>query len=170
MDTELTPAVAPVGRARFSIDGWRAAGYTGFVPLLALAPGGAPARPGVYVVLRPSVGEPVFEASSGGWFKGKDPNVSMATLSANWVAATQTVYIGKAGTSLAERLKAYRSFGHGRPAGHWGGRMIWQLADRQQLLACWTTIADDDPAHEESRLIAAFRDVYGDRPFANLKD
>ena len=33
---------------------------------------------------------------SGGHFKGKDPNISLADLKSNWVDNTKVVYIGKA--------------------------------------------------------------------------
>lgn len=128
---------------RFTFAGWKDAGFSGFVPLLSPAVGQAPGRPGVYAVLRTSTSEPTFEPSSGGWFKGKDPNVPASTLDANWVPGAETVYIGKASTSLAQRLKAYQSFGRGKPVAHWGGRLIRQLADRNELLACWATVSDD---------------------------
>ena len=156
---------------RFSIDAWRTAGFAGFTPLLSLDAAKVPPRPGVYVMLRPSVAEPVFEPTScGGWFKGKDPSVPASVLAANWVAGTHTVYIGKAGTSLSRRLTDYRNFGQGRTVGHWGGRLIWHLADRAELLVCWRSITDADPGAEESRLIDDFRAHRGARPFANLRD
>lgn len=165
MDDSSTPD-------RFSADGWRQLGFGGFTPLLALDRSQVPNAPGVYVVLRPTDAPPVFDAvSSGGWFKGRDPSVSSSMLAANWVDSTHTIYIGKAGTSLAQRLIAYRNFGQGRAVGHWGGRLVWHLADRSDLLACWTTTAPDvDPGQEESRLIDAFRKRLGTRPFANLRD
>lgn len=64
---------------------------------------------------------------TGGFFKGKDPNVSITELETNWVENTCVVYIGKAGTTLQKRLNQYLKFGNGQNIGHWGGRYIWQI-------------------------------------------
>jgi len=57
-----------------------------------------PAVRGVYVLLRISTHAPVFlEEGTGGFFKGKDPNVSLEVLRQNWVETSPVVYIGKAG-------------------------------------------------------------------------
>lgn len=148
----------------------KAAGFKGFIPVSELREGGSkmiPDVPGVYMVLRVFEGAPEFlETGSGGHFKGKDPNVPVAELAANWVDGTPVVYIGKA-TSLRKRISQYIRFGQGKPVGHWGGRYIWQLADASQLLFCWKEV-DGDPEAVETEMINAFRDCYGCRPFANL--
>lgn len=146
------------------------AGFKGFIPVSALRERGLkmiPDVPGVYMVLRVSEGAPEFlETGSGGHFKGKNPNVPVAELAANWVDGTPVVYIGKA-TSLRKRISQYVRFGQGKPVGHWGGRYIWQLADAPDLLFCWREV-DGDPDAVETELIRAFREAYGSRPFANL--
>lgn len=146
------------------------AGFKGFIPVSALRERGLkmiPDVPGVYMVLRVSEGAPEFlETGSGGHFKGKNPNVPVAELAANWVDGTPVVYIGKA-TSLRKRISQYLRFGQGKPVGHWGGRYIWQLADAPDLLFCWREV-DGDPDAVETELIRAFREAYGSRPFANL--
>lgn len=146
------------------------AGFKGFIPVSALSERGLkmiPDVPGVYMVLRVSEGAPEFlETGSGGHFKGKNPNVPVAELAANWVDGTPVVYIGKA-TSLRKRISQYVRFGQGKPVGHWGGRYIWQLADAPDLLFCWREV-DGDPDAVETELIRAFREAYGSRPFANL--
>ena len=66
------------------------------------------------------------ERSCGGWFKGKEPTVANAALVANWVENAEVVYIGKA-DQLKRRQTQFADFGIGKPVGHWGGRLIWQL-------------------------------------------
>lgn len=124
---------------------------------------------GVYLVLRISDVAPVFlESGTGGFFKGKDPNVPIEELKANWVDGTNVLYVGKA-TSLRKRLGQYIRFGQGKPVGHWGGRYIWQLSDSENLILCWKTVnASEDPDVFETELINRFRSIYGCRPFANL--
>lgn len=58
---------------------------------------------------------------TGGFFKGKNPNVSIQELNSNWIDGEHIVYIGKA-TELCRRLRQYMSFGQGKNIGHWGGR------------------------------------------------
>lgn len=130
---------------------------------------------GVYAVLRTSPEEPKFLATgSAGFFKGKDPNVGVNVLQANWVSDGAVVYIGKAGdpgssATLRSRLRQYLRFGAGASVGHWGGRYIWQLADATELVFCWKPLPDEGPSEVESELIASFRSRYGVRPFANLR-
>jgi hypothetical protein len=126
-----------------------------------------PDASGVYVVVRESKGKPEFlKVGTGGYFKGEDPNVPVSELRANWVDGASIVYIGKA-TSLKSRLSQYLRFGQGKPAGHRGGRYIWQLKDAPQLKFYWKEVEGDYDA-EESAMINAFKARYGCRPFANL--
>lgn len=152
------------------VDELKDAGFKGFIPVSELRDGALNMIPdvsGVYMVLRVSDEAPVFlEKGSGGYFKGKEPNVSVAELEANYVDGASVVYIGKA-TSLRKRIRAYIRFGQGKPVGHWGGRYIWQLADASQLLFCWMPV-DGDADAVETDMICRFRDRYGCRPFANL--
>lgn len=136
-----------------------------------------PARKGVYVVLRESGSAPQFlSEGTGGFFKGRNPNVSLAELKDNWVEGTQVVYIGKAGGSggsatLQKRLSQYIRFGQGANVDHWGGRYIWQLADSRDLVVCWKTLTNEDPRDVEQKMIVNFKATHsGKRPFANLKD
>jgi hypothetical protein len=52
------------------------------------------------------------------------------------------VYVGKAGGArgLRDRLWAYARQGHGRSAGHSGGRFIWQLASSDELVVGWREV------------------------------
>lgn len=156
---------------------WTAAGlahsgFVGFVALVDLEAGSVPIDPGVYVVLRSTDDPPEFEPESpAGWFKDRNPSVSPAVLEQAWISGAQVVYIGKAGgkSGLRRRLNDYRRHGSGRRVGHWGGRFIWQLADRKELLVAWQTTPDVDPEVIESQLISEFAQTYGGRPFANRK-
>ena len=172
-----------------SIEDLKKAGFKGFVPVSQLKSDGIHAycdrqadaeldRPGVYMVVRTDDSEPVFVPEGcGGHFKGKNPNVSVDELQANWVNETCVVYIGKAGgrsskATLRKRIGQYIRFGSGEPVGHWGGRYIWQLEDADTLLFCWRAVKESEDAEElESELIADFKVQHGGfRPFANLKD
>lgn len=136
-----------------------------------------PQNMGVYVVLRENESEPQFvKEGTGGFFKGKDPNVSFSELKTNWIDNEPVVYIGKAGganssATLQKRLGQYLRFGQGEDIGHWGGRYIWQLSDSQDLVICWKTLTDNEPREVEHQMIADFKTAHGGkRPFANLRD
>ena len=147
-------------------------GFEGFVSVKDLkenfTAAAVPAVEGVYVVLRLNGSEPLFlEEGTGGFFKGTDPNVTIAVLQANWVEGEPVVYIGKA-KSLSKRLKQYMQFGCGKPVGHYGGRYIWQLKDADELVVCWRSVGDSLAV--EASMIAGFKASHsGCRPFANLK-
>ena len=153
-------------------------GFSGFVSVKSLLKNSSqiPDKRGVYVVLRTNVDEPIFlEKGSGGYFKGKDPNVAIKKLQENWIYNTPVVYIGKAGgdgkkATLRSRILQYLKFGQGKPVGHEGGRYIWQLSDAEELLFCWKPLESEEPEVVETELIAAFKRQYlGKRPFANLR-
>lgn len=98
---------------------------------------------GVYLVVTPDGFDPQYvERGTGGFFKGRDPNVSAAILSTAWVKGARVINIGKAGgasssSTLRKRLRQYIRFGQGQAVGHWGGRYIWQLHGCHSLLICW---------------------------------
>ncbi|MGW5441632.1 hypothetical protein [Nocardia asteroides] len=124
-------------------------GFGGFVRFSELPDADVPAEPGVYVIVRPTETTPVFlSASPAGWLKGKDPTLPVGELQAAWVPGEPVLYIGKAAggqsgkRGLRKRLDEYRRHGAGQPVGHWGGRMIWQLADSVDLLVGWRTTDD----------------------------
>jgi len=128
---------------------------------------------GVYLVLDQN-GKPDFvNPGVGGFFKRKDPNVTIDELQENHVPNSLVVYVGKAGgpTSMAtlhSRLGQYLRFGQGKNVGHWGGRLIWQLKLHRDLLFCWKSTSDDDPREVERLLIDSYVKQYGKKPFANL--
>jgi len=158
----------------------QAQGFEGFISMGELMNGARmqiPAQMGVYVVLRENQSAPQFlTEGTGGFFKGKNPNVSIAELKENWIDGTSIIYIGKAGgdgssATLNKRLEQYLRFGKGANVGHWGGRYIWQLADSKDLVVCWKTLTTGSPREVEHQMIAEFKANHaGNRPFANLKD
>lgn len=168
-----------------TIDDLKKAGFEGFCSVEKLREGlsGIPAVQGVYMVVYQNDGMPEFlENGTGGFFKGKNPNVAVSELKSNWVGGTCVVYIGKAGgveangkksnSKLQKRISDYLDFGSGEPVGHWGGRLIWQIKDSKDLLFCWKAIPEQEgnPVEIEKEFIADFKRQYGGkRPFANLK-
>jgi hypothetical protein len=162
-----------------SVEAIREAGFVGFSAVRNLHThrcDGVPREPGVYLVLRDVMRPRCFSpVSCGGHFKGKDPTVPVSKLEAHWIEPAIVLYIGKAGggrsrSTLQERLWCYMRFGAGEPVGHWGGRLIWQLAHCQDLIVCWRPSIDHDAEELESKLIQDFSGIYGRRPFANLRN
>jgi hypothetical protein len=153
-----------------------AEGFVGWVPFARLRDAGVAAEPGMYLVWRDGSAEPAFLPQSvGGRFKGKDPSVDAERLAQEWVPGASVIYIGKASTrkhggkALGKRLEEFRRFGAGEAVGHWGGRLVWQLADHRDLLVAWRATGPEDPEDVEAEMIDAFASVYGALPFANLK-
>lgn len=126
---------------------------------------------GVYLVLHLGGERPEFVPKGvGGYFKKKDPNVSIAKLESNWVDDTITIYIGQTEDSLKRRISRYMKFGQGYPVGHWGGRYIWQIHGYQDLILCWMACHGEENAKQtESEMLREFRRSYGCLPFANCR-
>lgn len=160
-----------------SIDSIKAMGFSGFQTVAHYRNNThlIPAKKGVYLVLRTDGAPPKFLAKgSGGFFKGKDPNVSPEELKQNWVDGAIVAYIGKAGGSdssatLRKRIAQLLKFGEGKNIGHWGGRLLWQLADHDQLVLAFLPLDSKEPRALEAELIVEFANHYGQRPFANLQ-
>jgi hypothetical protein len=153
------------------------AGFEGFVSADVLRDSRCvqvPQSRGVYLVVRASDTLPEFlRKSAAGWFKGRDPTVSVATLMAHWVPSATVLYIGQAGgkqssATLRQRVWSYIRFGTGKPAGHRGGRYIWQLSDAWGLRFAWRPTPTQDPCDVEHQLLSEFKAEHGSRPFANL--
>jgi hypothetical protein len=127
-----------------------------------------PAEGGVYLVVREgSAAAKYLDANPGGRFKGRDPTVSAEALRSNWSEGAEVVYIGKA-DNLRRRLREFMRFGQGAPIGHWGGRLIWQLADSAKLPVAWKETPDQVPKNVETELISEFRDVFGKPPLRTI--
>jgi len=154
----------------------QAAGFIGFKTIEELFNDSSdiPHIKGIYLIINPNYSTPKFlSIGSGGYFKGKNPNVSLENLKAHWVDDSMIVYIGKAGgegkkATLFSRLKQYFQFGQGRNVGHWGGRLIWQLEYYKELIVCWKPLPDEEPRLVESLYLKRFIKEYSKLPFANL--
>lgn len=132
-----------------------------------------PKQKGVYVLMRSKEKPTFLTIGTGGYFKQREPNVSIEELRKNWVKDSPIIYIGKAGSengsaTLHSRLKQYFNFGQGKAVGHWGGRYVWQLEEPYNIIVCWMETPDTDPRLVEAELIKQFEKKYGQRPFANL--
>jgi hypothetical protein len=146
-------------------------GFKGFVKVseLQLSCNQVPRVGGIYVVLRTSETEPKFlKHGTGGYFKEKDPNVSISKLEDKFISGSITMYIGK-GDDLHERICKLLKFGNGHKIGHWGGRYLWQLSDAQDLLIAWKETPNGNPESIEKKMLEEYRKEYGKLPFANLR-
>lgn len=153
------------------------AGFMGFKKMdeLFVDNSSIPRIPGVYLILSLHKNIEFLTVGSGGFFKGKNPNVPIDKLKKNWVEKTPVVYIGKAGkdgsnVTLHSRLKCYLRFGKGKNVAHWGGRLIWQLKNYNDLVVCWKSLPKEDPRTIEKSLIRSFILEYSKKPFANLNN
>ena len=151
------------------------AGFTGFKKMseLFIDSSAIPKIKGVYLILNTENKSDFLTIGSGGHFKGKNPNVSIAELKSNWVDNAIVVYVGKAGkdgssATLQSRLRQYFRFGRGKNIGHWGGRLIWQLKNSKDLVVCWKALPTEDPRTFEAHLIQEFFLQFSKKPFANL--
>jgi hypothetical protein len=150
-------------------------GFTGFKTMKELFKDNSviPQMRGVYMVLNISKEKEFLTVGTGGFFKGKNPNVSIQELENNWVENAIVVYIGKAGgegsgATLQSRLGQYFRFGQGKNVGHYGGRLIWQLKNSADLVVCWKELPKEEPRMVEIELIQKFITQFSKRPFANL--
>lgn len=126
-----------------------------------------PNSPGVYLVVVSSDYVPRFLEQRTGWhFKDRDPNVDIAVPKERWIRGPRELYIGKA-NSLRRRIRQFLAFDSGHPRAHYGGRLIWQLAESGCLLLEW--YEHRSPREEEQRLLREFRARHGRLPFANLQ-
>ena len=151
-------------------------GFSGFKPVkdLWINKSCIPKEMGVYFVINPyCLNTRFINPGVGGFFKGKDPNVTEKILLENHVEGALVVYIGKAGSptgsaTLNSRLGQYLRFGQTKNVGHWGGRYIWQLKNHAELIFCWKPTPNDDPRAVELYYINLFKAQFGKLPFANL--
>ncbi len=152
----------------FSRQSLTEAGFAGWLPFSeARGHPSCPRTGGVYVVYYDASDLPDFaKQSCGGWFKGRDPSVSVDALLANWVSGANIVYIGKS-DDLHRRIREFADFGAGKAIGHWGGRLIWQLPGPERLQIAWLETPGRSPLVAEADLIAQFFAQHGKPPFAN---
>lgn len=150
-------------------------GFTGFRSFEQLDIYQVPQVPGIYAVLKPEGFEQLFLAKSvGGQFKKRDPSLLQPALEKEWIEAADVLYIGKAGPGstdnrgLRRRIQEFADFGRGKLVGHWGGRLLWQLAESQSLVIAWKELAASEVNSAEAAYQADFISHYGRLPFANL--
>jgi len=155
----------------FTRSGLARAGYEGFrriEDLHASECRDVPSESGIYIVVLPEAFEVRFlDQSPAGHFNGKDPTRPRSFLEARWVPDTDLLYVGSS-KGMKERIIKFLCFGVERkPVAHWGGRLIWQIADSCDLLIGWRQCNDHETA--EKKLLTDFEATYGPLPFANLR-
>lgn len=160
-----------------NIDDLKQNNFKGFISIEKLWEDNSmiPNTKGIYLILNPNLDNKFMEKGVGGFFKNKNPNISINELANEFVPNSLIIYIGKAGTiknksTIKTRLKQYLKFGQGKKIGHWGGRLIWQLKNHKDLLVCWKTIDNKEPREIEAKLILEYQKQFNEkRPFANLQ-
>lgn len=153
-------------------------GFEGYIPIRQLLQDHSivPHTKGVYMVLYIPDEVPEFlSKGSGGFFKGRDPNVPIDELKSRWIQDTKVIYIGKAGggkssATLNSRIKQFLKFGSGKNVSHYGGRVIWQIEDIDHLIICWKELLTEDPNDVKNALIKSFKKIHRKKPFANMLD
>ena len=139
----------------------------------------APLIGGVYIVIYKKSGIPIFKNPGSGpkiWHE-RVVNVPEDKLINKWVdfknGEDRIIYIGKADGSgytstLSYRINLYKLFGSGRNVSHYGGRYIWQIANKNDLEVYYKEVKN--PRSEENKLLLSFRKEHDQKlPFANLK-
>ena len=125
----------------------------------------------MHLVSNPTQEKPEFlNKSVGGHFKGKEPTVNLKCMEKNRGDDAEILYVGrtiKPNRTLHNRVSELISFGSGKRVGHWGGRLIWQLKNHDELLICWLT--HKDPVEMRKKIIREFKFKYKALPFANLR-
>jgi ADP-ribosylglycohydrolase len=133
-----------------------------------------PRQKGVYFVIYPheSPDEAFLQEGTGGYYKGKNPNISVELLHENWVEDADILYIGETKATLRERVTALLKFGNGKNVAHRGGRLLWQHKESHNFRVYWYACSDNEnPVELEKELIKDFKTHYNEkRPFANLTD
>jgi len=142
-----------------------------------------PEDKGVYIVVRESDNNPLFNESNQHYIKkGKKINLSYSKthLKEIWDKLNNhnIIYIGKANGKggLRKRIRDYIRFGkkaqekiEKNSVCHRGGRAIWQLEDYRELKIYWKE--SNNPRTEEKELIANFKKQNNENwPFANRSD
>lgn len=139
-------------------------------------------RPGVYVVEAPApsmfapFSMPVIEAwvdrVPGIRVDGAptDAKALRKRLDEFWIPSETVVYIGRAGTDVGGRVRAFYRTPLGDPRPHAGGHWLTTLRDLDQFRVWWAET--DDPVDGEASLLWAFAEQHavGFLPFANRQD
>lgn len=164
-----------------SITDLKAAGFEGFISVADLRNKAidniVPRKRGVYMFLWEFDNKPDFLIKgTGGYFKGKNPDVSVDVLRDKWVNNTCVLYIGETGSGksntnrvLSIRIDEALRFGAGEDVAHYGGRYLWQIKNSGSLIVCWKPVVSVSPKEEKEKLLLLFKSIYHKTPFANIK-
>lgn len=154
-------------------------GLTAFGPVVWGSPVTSNA-PGVYVVESEerSDAAPIDHSAVAAWIQrvptlrvdGRRPTAAelAARLAAFWIPSEAVLYVGRAGTSLAKRVRQFYRTPLGDPRPHAGGHWLKTLATLATLRVWWAET--DDPAGDEDALLEAFADRVTARPGQRLAD
>lgn len=124
---------------------------------------------GVYIIVCPNDLQKIYfnKCSNAGKFKGKDPTVSIDILKQKWVNDEEVLYIGKSETGVGKRMRRHIDFWKGKPVAAWGGRIIAQIQNYDNLEVWYS--ACDNPKQAERELLDKFYDKHTKLPFANFR-
>lgn len=165
--------LGPPPRRTRIVDGIDFSHFAGPVSVRELTQGGLaelPSAPGNYVVMRREQTEPRFlPRSEAGHFKGKDPTYPLSGLASRWVTGAQILYLGRTG-DLVKRVRQLCDFALGKPIGHWGGRILWQIHGWQDFEVWWRATDDADSKTAKKTLLQSFSATHGHLPYANLRE
>jgi hypothetical protein len=149
-------------------------GFEGFLRVGELHADGCravPNEPGVYAIVRESTDAPKFLGrSEAPEWRGMNPTRPVVELEERWVAGAQLLFVAAAPgpgvrNLLRQRVKRMLRFGSGAVVGHWGGRLVWQLADHRSLRVSWKVT--EAPVDAMNGLVQSFERAHGAMPFAN---
>lgn len=131
-----------------------------------------PQNRGVYIILSEINSVEFVEPGSGGFFKKRNPNVSIEMLQKRWINDASIIYIGQAGRkfkemTLQKRIQKLIQFGQGRNSAHFEGRYIWQIKESHNLKLAW--LETDLIDNVKNDLLKRFYKFYSYEPFANLR-
>jgi hypothetical protein len=122
--------------------------------------------PGVYIVesAEPSKMAPIDPRIVAAWIKrvptllvdGRRPTTGelASRLASFWIPGERVVYVGLAGTSVANRVRQFYRTPLGDPRPHAGGHWLKTLATLSTLRVWWAET--DDPRGAEEALLVAF--------------
>lgn len=168
----------------YSHAGLLAAHFKGFIPLKSLTrsdvlgPRGSADVEGVYLVLREARTRPEFIEDDHP--NPRPPVMTTEKVSHRWPdKSPEILYIGKAPLraekgkrrdGLANRMMEFQKCGFFGGVSHFGGRLIWRIADKASLLICWKCLPEGTAADVESLMVDGFRKSNSQKlpPFANI--
>lgn len=148
-----------------------ASGFAGWFPVSEVSADDAnvPVAPGIYVVFSQRRGPGEFLSTNpAGWHKDQDPTVPSTLLEERWIDDAGVLFLGHT-DNLSKRLTQLRRFSAGEPVGHYGGRLLWQVAFSGEFLVAWKETAADDLAEEKKDFVRSFKSTFGRQPFANIQ-